>query len=118
VDRTSYLVSEPIGVTVTNSSGSNFYAVTSRSACTFLQLQQWNGAHKQWTNVYGCGDTSQTQVLLVRAGMQEPFSLAPTSPANVNAWATGSYRIAMTYSTSTDGISGAQTALSPSFTIA
>src|SRR5579859_2813373 len=37
VDRTVYNATEPIGITVTNTTKTVFYATTGRSACTFLQ---------------------------------------------------------------------------------
>ena len=116
-DRSHYGVSDPIGVTVSNVSTNAYYAVTGRSACTFLQFQLWDSATRQWVMVSPCNTNQPAQSLLIRAGMQEPFSLAPTSGANPNTWQPGAYRIALSYSTNADGTTGAQVAYSAGFTI-
>lgn len=115
-DRGHYGVSQPIGVAVSNVSANNYYAVTGHSACTFLQLQRWDGTSKQWAMVSPCTTNQPAQVLLIRGGMQEPFTLAPTSASDPNTWQPGTYRIALTYSASTDGLTSAQVAYSSSFT--
>jgi hypothetical protein len=117
-DRASYAVSEPVGITVSNVSSSDEYAVTGHSACTFLQLEVWDGQGRQWTNTDPCVGSQSTQALLIRSGMQEPFTLTPSSTANANAWAPGTYRVSLSYSPQSNGTGGAQVAYSSGFTIA
>jgi hypothetical protein len=116
-DRSRYSVSEPIGVTLSNVSGTNYFATTGRSACTFLQLEQWEGQAKGWTPVDPCTTNDPTQSLLITTGVQEPFSLAPGSHSNPNAWQPGTYRVSLSYSAQSDGVTGAKIAYSSGFTI-
>ncbi|MBF6591060.1 MAG: hypothetical protein IVW57_11120 [Ktedonobacterales bacterium] len=116
-DRDTYSLSQPIGVAVTNVSSVNLYAVTGLSACTFLQMQLYDAGLKQWRNVNGCVEDTAPQVLLIRSGMTEPFSLAPGTAPNANSWNPGIYRIALTFSSRADGKTSAQTAYSRGFTI-
>lgn len=116
-DRTQYSVSQPIGITVNNTSGDNYYALTGHSACTFLQMQRYDTAHKQWSDINGCADNTPAQSLLIRAHMSEPLSLAPGATPSANAWQAGTYRIALSYTTNSDGKSNPQAAYSQGFTI-
>ncbi|HEX6122271.1 MAG TPA: hypothetical protein VFY89_03880 [Ktedonobacterales bacterium] len=117
-DRATYSVSQPIGITVSNTSGNNYYALTGHSACTFLQMQRYDSAHKQWNDVNACGDGAPAQVLLIRGHMSEPLSLAPGATPSANTWQPGTYRIALSYSAKSDGTSDPQVAYSQGFTIA
>lgn len=117
-DRNSYSISDPVGITISNVSSTDEYAVTGRSACTFLQLEAWDAQAKHWTAVDPCVGSQSAQATLIRSGMQEPFTLTPSSPSNSNAWAPGEYRVALSYSAQSNGTSGAQVAYSAGFTIA
>jgi hypothetical protein len=91
--------------------------VDGKAYCTILQLQQYSTQQKAWVAVDRCRDKAPPHVLAIRAGMSEPFTLAPTSGGDPNAWATGTYRIALTYSPHDDGATDAQTAYSQGFDI-
>lgn len=109
--------SEPLGILVKNTGSADVYALDGLSACTVLQLQQYDSDKKAWVAADGCRETVQPRVLVIRAGMSEPFTLAPSSPGDPNSWDSGTYRIALIYTTHADGKSAAQTAYSPGFTI-
>ncbi len=108
---------EPLGILVKNTGSADVYALDGLSACTVLQLQQYDSDKKTWVAAARCRETVQPRVLVIRAGMSEPFTLAPSSPGDPNAWDSGTYRIALTFTTHPDGKAAAQTAYSPGFTI-
>ena len=112
-----FATSEPLGILVKNIGSADVYALDGLSACTVLQLQQYDSDMKAWVAADGCRETVQPRVLVIHAGMSEPFTLAPTSRGDPNSWDSGTYRIAITYTTHADGKTGAQTAYSPGFTI-
>ncbi len=109
--------SEPLGILVKNTGSADVYALDGLSGCTVLQLQQYDSDKKAWVAADRCHETIQPRVLLIRAGMSEPFTLAPNSPGDPNAWASGTYRIALTFTTQSNGASSTQVAFSPGFTI-
>ena len=109
--------SEPLGILVKNTGSADVYALNGLSGCTVLQLQQYDSDKKAWVAADGCRETIQPRVLVIRKGMSEPFTLAPTSRGDPNSWDSGTYRIALTYTTHADGKTAAQTAYSPGFTI-
>ncbi|HEY1389745.1 MAG TPA: hypothetical protein VGF38_14490 [Ktedonobacterales bacterium] len=109
--------SEPLGVLVKNTGSADVYALDALSGCTVLQLQHYDNDKKAWVAADRCHETVQPRVLTIRKGMSEPFTLAPNSPGDPNAWDSGTYRIALTYSTHPDGKSATETAYSPGFTI-
>lgn len=118
VDRTTYIASQAIGVTVSNAaSKTDYYALTGKSVCTYIQLQQYNSTTKTWDPVDGCQNTDQPRVLQIPHAASIPYTLAPQSPANQNQWNPGTYRIALAYTTDSTGSTGMQTAYSPGFTI-
>ncbi|MGO8950572.1 MAG: hypothetical protein ACLQUY_23550 [Ktedonobacterales bacterium] len=116
VSQTQFNVSDPVGVTVTNTSNQTFYAVNGRSGCTFLQLQELDTAKNSWVSVSGCPAASPTP-LAITPQLSEPFTLAPNSPSNENAWDPGTYRVALLYSASSDGSSSPLLAFSAAFTV-
>src|SRR5581483_6104520 len=79
VDHSAYGVSDPIVVTVSNISKDLYYAVDGKSACTFLEVQRYDSAKKQWITVSGCTIAEPLNALEMPAGISEPFSLAPGS---------------------------------------
>ena len=109
--------SEPLGILVKNTGSADVYAVDGLSGCTVLQLQQYDSDKKTWVAADRCHETVQPRALVIRKGMSEPFTLAPTSSGDPNAWDSGSYRIALTFTTHADGKTSTQTAYSPGFTI-
>ena len=117
LQNTRYGVSEPLGVLVKNTGSADVYALNGQAACTILQLQFYDTQKSGWVRIDLCRDSAQPQALVVHAGMSEPFTLAPGSSADPNAWATGSYRIALSYSAKPDGTSAPQVAYSQGFTI-
>jgi len=117
IDHSAYGVSDPIGVIVTNTSKDLYYTIDGKSACTILELQQYDSAKKQWPMVSGCTIAEPVNALQVPAGITEPFSLAPGSPSSENSWQTGTYRVAVVYSANADGKTDPQTAYSATFAI-
>lgn len=123
VDRTTYGITVPFGVTVTNNGKTDYYAADGRSACSFLQLQQYVPAKKSWISIVGCQSAIQVQTLLIpgkphnnNRPFSESFTLAPgNSPADANAWENGLYRIALTYSSDSNLSNDMQVAYSPGF---
>ncbi len=116
-DHASYGVHTPIGVTLVNVGPSDYYGVDGHSACTLVQVQQYDFDQKQWLAVDGCTPSGQPRALLIPAGAREPFTLAPTSAADANAWQPGLYRLAATYSANGDGVTSARTAYSAGYEV-
>jgi hypothetical protein len=112
-----YNTSEPLGILVTNTGSANVYALDGLAGCTVLQLQQYDSDKNAWITVDRCHDTTQPRILLMRAGMSEPFTLAPNSASDPNTWSAGTYRIALAFTTHSDGTSAVQVAYSRGFTI-
>ncbi|MGZ3582933.1 MAG: hypothetical protein ACXWQR_14870 [Ktedonobacterales bacterium] len=120
VDRTVYTSTQPIGVTVTNTAAkTDFYAMSGRSGCTFLQLQQYNQQQKTWVSVDPCDSINQPSARKIPASVAVPFTLAPgTIPAtSPNIWPTGIYRVALQYSPQSDATTSLQIAYSQGFQI-
>jgi hypothetical protein len=118
LDRTSYTVSQPIGVTIANTSKTDYYATDGRSACTFLQLEFYDATNKKWVATLPCLESRPPAPLLIAAGMSEPFTLPPgNSSSNGNEWGPGLYRIALTYGTQPDATGDVTTAYSAGFRI-
>ena len=125
VDRATYSPSEPIGVTVTNGGKSDYYALTNRSGCTFLQLEHYNTSKSAWEPVVGCQSAQPVQALLI-SGKQhnnnkdfsETFTLAPgDSTTNPNTWTLGLYRISVTYSADSNGSDNPHVAYTAGFSV-
>jgi hypothetical protein len=117
VGQAQYGVNDPVGVMVTNtSSNQTYYAVSGRSGCTFLQLQQYSATKESWVSVFGCPGANPTP-LEITPELSEPFTLAPNSSSNPNAWDPGTYRVALLYSTNSDGTSNPIVAYSAAFTV-
>ncbi|HEX8034417.1 MAG TPA: hypothetical protein VF510_11240 [Ktedonobacterales bacterium] len=119
VDRAVYTSTQPIGVTITNTTKTDFYSMSGRSGCTFLQLQQYNQKQNTWVSVDPCDSIDQPSVRKIPASVAVPFTLAPgTIPAiSPNIWPTGIYRVALQYSPQSDAISSLQIAYSQGFQI-
>ena len=109
---------EPIGILVTNTGKTDVYAVDGQAACTILGLQEYSSQQNAWTAADVCHDNAQPHVVVIRAGMSEPFTLPPTSMNDPNSWASGTYRISLTYSASLDGKTASKVAYSQAFMIA
>lgn len=117
LQNAQFSVSEPLGVLIKNTGSAHLYAVDGKASCTILELQQYATQTKSWVPVDQCRDNTPPQVLVIRAGMSEPFTLAPVSAGDPNSWAPGLYRIALTFSRNPDGTSSATVAYSQGFTI-
>jgi hypothetical protein len=113
----SYTTSDAIGATVTNTSKTAYYTRNGKSACTVVQLERFNTATGKWTPVDACAAAQQAQPLTIAASSAIPYTLAPTSANDVNAWQAGTYRIVVTYSTQADGVTNPQQARSAAFTV-
>lgn len=114
---TSYTSVDAVGVTVANTSTTDFYATDGKSGCTLVQVELYDPAKGVWKNVDGCGVNQPAQVFAIAHGASTPYSFAPTSPADVNSWQPGTYRVSVTYSAQPDGISNPQEAHSAAFTV-
>ena len=117
IQNTLYGVSDPLGILIKNTGEKDVYALDGQASCTMLQLQQYNAQNRAWTKVDRCADKSPPHVLVIHAGMSEPFTLPPGSSSDPNAWAPGLYRVVLSFSASPDGKSDAQVAYSEGFTI-
>ena len=104
VSQTQFNVSDPVGVTVTNTSNQTFYAVNGRPAAPSCSCKSRIPAKNSWVSVSGCPAASPTP-LAITPQLSEPFTLARTSPSNENAWDPGTYRVALLYSASSNGSS-------------
>lgn len=116
-DLASYPTGQVIGVLVTNGSATNYYTRDGKSGCSVVQLEQYNSGTGKWTNVDPCVGASAIQTLTIAPSTGVPYTLAPNSPADVNAWQAGTYRVAVLYSTAGDGATNAQEAHSAAFTV-
>jgi len=117
-DLASYSVSQAIGVMVANTSKStSYYTQDGRSNCSIVQLDQYVGGKTPWVAVDPCASINPPQTLQLSPGIQEPFTLAPTSTSSPNAWAAGEYRVEISYTTQKDGVSQIVIAYSTGFTI-
>lgn len=118
VEHTSYATNQVIGVTVSNTATkTDYYAMTGKSVCTYLQLEEYDSGKKTWVAVDGCQTADQPRLLLIQHASSLPFTLTPSSPANQNQWGAGTYRVLLQYTTDYTGSSGFQTAYSAGFTI-
>jgi hypothetical protein len=116
INQSQFNVTDPVGVMVTNSGNQTYYAVTGRSGCTFLQLQQYTAATNTWKNVFGCQGTTPT-IVQITPQISEPFTLAPNSSTNPNVWDPGAYRVSLPYGTQANGSDASLVAYSGAFTI-
>ena len=116
-NASTYSINDAIGVIVTNNSKSDFYTQKGKSGCAIVQLEQYSATTGQWTRLDGCNGAAPTQTLVISAGSSVPFTLAPTSSADQNAWQPGTYRLSISYTTQSDGISGSEVAHSASFKV-
>jgi hypothetical protein len=82
-----------------------------------VQLEKYDTKTGAWTHVDLCNGSQATQVFMIAESSSVPFTLAPTSDSDVNAWDPGTYRVAVAYSTAADGATGIQEAHSTAFTI-
>lgn len=119
VDRSLYTSTQPIGVTVTNTTKTPYYAMSGRSACTFLQLQEYNQKQGKWISVDGCNSLNPPMVRIIPASVAVPFTLAPgiIPASDPNVWEVGTYRVALQYSPQNDGVSALQIAYSAGFQV-
>ena len=116
-NASTFTANDAIGATVTNNSKSDFYTQNGKSGCTIVQLERYSAATGQWTRLDGCNSAAPTQTLVIGESTSVPFTLAPTSSADLNAWQPGTYRITVSYTTQSDGVSGLQVAHSAAFTV-
>lgn len=116
-NQATYTVGDPIGAVVTNNSKTDYYTQDGKSACTVVQLEQYDAKNGAWVRVDTCNASQATQTLLIAESSSVPYTLAPTSGADLNAWQPGTYRVSVTYTTQADGITSPQEAHSAAFTV-
>ncbi len=112
-----YATSDAIGVTVTNNSKSDYYTQDGKSACTIVQLERYDTTAGKWILVDLCNASQATQVLVIAQSSSVPYTLAPPSTTDLNAWQPGSYRVLVSYSIQADGATNLQEAHSADFNI-
>lgn len=113
----TYSVNEAIGVIVSNSDSTDYYAVSGKSECVTIQLERYSTTKKVWEPVDVCPTPGTTQAYAIAKNSQQQFTLVPTSSADINAWDAGLYRVTVTYSPKSDGITDARQAHSAAFSI-
>ena len=116
ISRSQFNVTDPVGVMVTNTGNQTYFAITGRSGCTFLQLQEYAATSNTWNNVFGCQGVNPATVQITPQ-ISEPFTLAPNSASNPNAWDPGTYRVFLPYGTQADGSDTSLIAYSGAFTV-
>lgn len=117
VDRTTYNIAQAIGVTVKNTGTTTVYATDTSFACTIVLLQRFDTKTHTWKTLNSCGPGHSTSAYSLPSGIAEPFTLPPQSRAKPSAWQTGTYRVGVRYSTSSDGMSHPTYAYSAGFSI-
>jgi hypothetical protein len=94
VDSTSHSTSDTIVVTLNNQSKQTIYYFDHQTNCTVIQLQQQvNG---KWETMSNCGLGRVSVLHQLNAGQQ----MTVTLDAPHGHWPTGTYRAALSYSTS------------------
>jgi hypothetical protein len=116
-DHGAYTLTTPIGVTVTNTGGTDLYALDGRSGCAIVQLQRFDTSTSNWVSVVGCSQATSPRADRIAAGVSIPFTLAPTSSADPNKWDRGVYRVAVAFSANADATTDGRLAFSAGFTI-
>lgn len=113
----TYTTGDAVGVTVTNASKSDYFAKDGNSGCAIVQLEKYNAGSGAWAKVDACVGSQQVQVYVIAKGSAVPYTLAPTSASDVNSWEAGTYRISVSYSAESDGVTKALEAHSAAFSI-
>lgn len=113
----SYTVGDAIGVIVTNSSKTEFFTQDGKSACTVVLLERYDTQKATWTRMDPCNNGQATQTFAIAENSSVPYTLAPNSSGDPNAWQSGTYRLTVTYSSQPDGISNPQEAHSAAFAV-
>lgn len=116
-DLKAYGANDAIGVTVSNTSSSDYYSVSGKSGCVIIQLERFDTAKGAWVPVDPCDSHAAGQVLVIAKSSQQPFTLAPQSASDPNAWAPGQYRVTVMYSANSDGVTSAKRASCAAFNI-
>lgn len=116
-DLTSYTAGQAIGVIVTNGSATNYYTHDGKSGCSVVQLERYDSGTRKWTSMDPCVGVQTVQTLVIAPSTAVPYTLAPNSPADINSWQSGQYRVSVLYSAAADGATNAQEAHSADFTI-
>ena len=116
-DHGAYTLTTPIGVMVTNTGGTDLYALDGRSGCAIIQLQRYDSSTSKWISVVGCPQATSPRPDRIAAGMSIPFTLAPASSADPNKWDRGLYRVAVAFSANSDATTDGRLAFSAGITI-
>lgn len=112
----AYQVSEPIGITVSDSGSATYYALDSYSSCTIIHLQRLvNGA---WQDAMPCASGQTASVVAIAPASNIPYTFAPgDAPGNPNAWTPGIYRAALLVSTHSNATNPSIAAYSTGFRV-
>ncbi|HEX9039289.1 MAG TPA: hypothetical protein VF808_20075 [Ktedonobacterales bacterium] len=113
----AFTISDAIGVTVTNSSSTDYYAISDKSACVIIQLERYNTLKNVWEPVDACATPGTTQAFVIAKNAQQQFTLAPGSAGDPNAWQPGLYRVTLIFSPNADGASNPQEAHCAAFNV-
>ncbi|MGH2502258.1 MAG: hypothetical protein ACRDID_07055 [Ktedonobacterales bacterium] len=114
---TGYTVNDAIGVTVSNTSSADYFAVDGKSSCVIVQLERYNSAKGVWAPMDLCALVITVQTFAIAKDSQQQFTLTPSSSSDPNSWDAGLYRVSVVYSAKNDGVTGAQQAHCAAFTI-
>lgn len=116
-DLATYSISDAVGVTVSNDSATDYYAISGKSACTIVQLERYNSGRRAWEPLDACLSQDGAQTFAIAHKSEQQFTLTPTSSSDPNSWQTGLYRVVVMYTANLDGASGAQQARCVAFSI-
>ena len=114
---TTYTINDAVGVTVSNTAPTDYFANSGKSECTIIQVERYVSSRGVWAPVDTCQSQDGAQTFAIAQHSQQQFTFTPTSSADPNAWQPGLYRVILMYSSNTDGASNAQEARCVAFTI-
>lgn len=115
-DKSSYMPSSTINVTLINRRSTSVFAFDHQTACTILTLQrQTTGG---WQSVGGCALGRATQLVEIKAGATMQIALAPgAGQLKPSPWPAGTYRVVFAYALDAQNMSAGLTVATPDFAI-
>lgn len=117
LNKSSYVSSQPIEVTIKNGLKTMIWAADHQTDCTLVQLQhQENG---EWRAVGTCRLEIATRIIPLNPGSSTLQVLTPGTGLNATGpWPAGTYRVAFAYHTGNEeGAGQGQVAYSATFTV-
>lgn len=116
-DQTTYKMSSPINVTLTNHLSTSIFAYDHQTSCTILTLQRQTASG--WENTGGCALGRMTLRVEIKAGATMKITLAPgAGQIRATPWPAGTYVAVLHYFLPGQDMGTAGTAAStPTFTV-